>query len=339
MIARRAMRRRVATGAAGVIARTIAGATAGATAMAVAASLAVMAAAAVSGADRAAAQDWVNPDVIALREEVARLQREVDRMRAGAAVGASSDFSGGGAPAASGDVFIRLDQLETEMRRLLGRVERLEFAQRERSQAQSGELDEIRFRLRALETGDPTGGYSAATGGAPALGAASGESGGRPTEAPGGFDAAAAAPRYEGEGGSSFGAPPRTLGQIPGGSNAGAPIVDTPRYESSLPASPAGAAPSASAGGAPSAGGFAATPGGDQAYQAALDSLRAGAFDRAERDFSAFIQSNPNDPRVGEATYWLGETFYVRASTSRPRARSSTPFSLIRKRRRRRTAC
>lgn len=264
-------------------------------------------------AAEAQSRNWINPDVMALREEVDLLRQEVARLSGGelpSGGGASGGFSGG---PISGDAGVRLDRIESELRRLIGKVEQLEYEQRQMKTASESLEGELRFRLDALERGEvadlsqlptaqpaqpynPAGGaFASGTGDAVAYGGVSeGRAGGYPSEA--GGQAAL--------GGGVLGTIDGT-----GGASAGGPLVDTPRYEGAGVArqpSGGGAAPAAGAGAA--AGG----PGADALYSAALESLRAGAFDVAEQQFSSFIQANPSDPRVGDATYWLGETYYVR---------------------------
>jgi len=107
---------------------------------------------------------------------------------------------------------------------------------------------------------------------------------------------------------------------------------------------PAGGAPNANAGGGASgaaaagAGGAAAAePGGREAppppakpvagpgqvlpvgtpqqqYDYARALLVQQDYAGAEKSFSAFLSTHPNDPLAGPAQYWLGETYYVRGN-------------------------
>ncbi|MBL4693732.1 MAG: tol-pal system protein YbgF [Magnetovibrio sp.] len=47
-------------------------------------------------------------------------------------------------------------------------------------------------------------------------------------------------------------------------------------------------------------------------YKAAFNLTRQARYQEAEIAFKAFIQANGEDPLVGNARYWLGETYYVR---------------------------
>ena len=47
-------------------------------------------------------------------------------------------------------------------------------------------------------------------------------------------------------------------------------------------------------------------------YKAAFNLTRQARYSEAEIAFKAFIEANGNDPLVGNARYWLGETHYVR---------------------------
>lgn len=47
-------------------------------------------------------------------------------------------------------------------------------------------------------------------------------------------------------------------------------------------------------------------------YDGAYEALKEGDFVKAEQGFSAFMEKYPKDKLVGNANYWLGETYYAR---------------------------
>lgn len=49
----------------------------------------------------------------------------------------------------------------------------------------------------------------------------------------------------------------------------------------------------------------------NEAYQSAFDALNNGQYPQAEQQFSQFITRYPDHNLIGNAYYWLGETFYV----------------------------
>ncbi|MCE2510218.1 MAG: tol-pal system protein YbgF [Alphaproteobacteria bacterium] len=49
-----------------------------------------------------------------------------------------------------------------------------------------------------------------------------------------------------------------------------------------------------------------------EAYNHAFSLLSRREYAAAERELKAFLEAYPNDPLAGNATYWLGETHYVR---------------------------
>lgn len=54
---------------------------------------------------------------------------------------------------------------------------------------------------------------------------------------------------------------------------------------------------------------------GDQAaasYESAFSLLKAARYDEAEQGFVGFLKTYPDHALVGNAQYWLGETYYVR---------------------------
>ena len=99
-------------------------------------------------APASAQNDWVNPDVNALREEVSRLRAELGSLTGGA-LGGSGVFQPTGD--LSSDVVLRLGQFENQLRVLTGRLEQLEFQVRQLSAGGSSELDGLRYRLEAIE--------------------------------------------------------------------------------------------------------------------------------------------------------------------------------------------
>lgn len=232
--------------------------------------LALCLAASIVGPAAAQEREWLNPDVIALRDEVEALSREIDRLRSGVSIDGGAPAAGGGG-AVSGDVFARLGQIETELRRLRGDLERVEFAQRRAIQNRDAQIAALEFRLATLEE---LNGIEPAAPSAPSLDPA-------PSDIGGGAAGGAL-------GGGALGG--GVLGTLDGVGEDFGPLTDAPRFE----------------GGAGGGGGDAGL------YQSALQNLRSGAFEDAEREFQAFIDGAPGDPRVGEAVFWLGETHYVR---------------------------
>ncbi|WP_299380865.1 tol-pal system protein YbgF [uncultured Kiloniella sp.] len=47
-------------------------------------------------------------------------------------------------------------------------------------------------------------------------------------------------------------------------------------------------------------------------YDYSFGLLRQARYDEAEQAFSKFVENHPEDSLAGNATYWLGETYYVR---------------------------
>ena len=78
------------------------------------------------------------------------------------------------------------------------------------------------------------------------------------------------------------GAPPRILGTIPAGS---------------VPPAPAAAA-------------IPQTP--QQQYEAALELYHKGSYSEAEKGFKAFVAQFPKDPLASNASFWVGESYFVR---------------------------
>ena len=54
----------------------------------------------------------------------------------------------------------------------------------------------------------------------------------------------------------------------------------------------------------------------DEQYQFAFDLMRQTKYADAERALSTFVDEYPDHPLAGNASYWLGETYYVRKDYS-----------------------
>lgn len=230
--------------------------------------LLVLAAALAPRPGAAQERDWVNPDVNALREEVATLQRQVAALRGEPLPGGAGGEVGAGAVALGAGTagLDRLGRIENALRQLTGQVEELDYRQRQT-------IAGLTRRLVALES----------------------QAGITPPVEP---QAAAASVTTPGRG-----APPTSLGEIPiGGPGAAASAAATAGAvnplgpEPDAPAEPLPVGPSAD----------------EASYQNALDALRGRSYDDAEKLFRGFIEANPRDSRVGDATYWLGESHYLR---------------------------
>ncbi len=66
--------------------------------------------------------------------------------------------------------------------------------------------------------------------------------------------------------------------------------------------------------GAETVGGTLAAPGSAEeklAYEAAFEALKQGRYAESSQLFSAFLQQFPNGEFAANATYWLGESYYV----------------------------
>ena len=49
-----------------------------------------------------------------------------------------------------------------------------------------------------------------------------------------------------------------------------------------------------------------------EAYDSAYNAMKKGDYKKAESEFTSFMQNYPKSNLVGNANYWLGETYYVR---------------------------
>ncbi len=182
------------------------------------------------------------------------------------------------------EVEVRLSRLEEQVRVLTGELERLGFAVSQVETRLDRTVNDIEFRLTALEGGTPVaGGAPTAPGQAPTGPATAPTTPSGPTtptapaEDDGGigptFDALTDDNRTEDFGTGSLG----TL-TLPGDS-----------------------------------GTVAALPGGnvEGQFQEAFSLLQRADYANAEQSLQAFLLSHPGHSLAGDAQYWLGETYYV----------------------------
>lgn len=219
-----------------------------------------------------------------LENEIQTLSRAVFRGEmppAGASVGSVS----GGADTAA--IELRLSQIELEVRTLTGRIEQIDYENRQSRARLEKELAAMERRLAEMEM--------RFGGAAPAPTAQQND---YPVQ--GGFDTRLQnAPQT-----ISVTQPSNGVGQaeeqaVSGGSAvfAGASDVTT-GVLGTLSTAPPGDGPDAS-------------------YESAFTQLRDRRYDEAERAFSDFLKRYPDHKLAENARYWLGETFYVRNNFER----------------------
>ena len=229
-----------------------------------------------------AAQD---SDLRALSDQVQRLQRELTDLQrqvyGDAAGGAAVDLGGaGGFASVDANQEVRLQQLETQLRELTGKVEEALFGVRRISERLDKLTADVDFRLRAIEQG----------GEAPIAQAPAG------ADAPPGQGVPGAA-----AGGDGAARDPQTLGVLSPDELAAFQADETSpgqaqNQTAALPTAPRG-------------------PRGDtpeDQYDYAFGLLRQANYVEAESALKGFIERYPEHPLAGNAQYWLGETYYVR---------------------------
>ena len=191
-------------------------------------------------------------------------------------------YAGGGTSAA--DAEVRIQGFESQIRDLTGKLEEQDYQIRQlREQLEKMSAD---INLRLQDGGSTGGSFGGST--------------------PGSF------------GGSS----PDTPVYAPSGSSESVPggASSTPVQSPPPPGGPdgyqwrSGSAPSQLGTYAESGAGQ-ATPSGDPAasqYEHAFSLLKGAQYDEAEKEFRSFLSQHPGHALSGNATYWLGETYYVR---------------------------
>lgn len=258
----------------------------------------------LSVATPAAAQD-----VQSLQDQLQRLQRELSDLERYVYAGS------GGVPSATapaGNVAatqeVRLQQLETQISQITGKIEELSFRVDQLGQQLERMNADIDFRLRALEQGGipaPTAMSNTDTTHTDPANMEMANSGVDPT-AP----TATTPPTPSSSG---------TLGTI-SQADLDAQIASQPAVDPTATGAGAPAATSTTTGGGATETASVITPyelPGETAeaqYEYAFGLLRQAEYEEAELALRTFLDMHPDDLLAGNAQYWLGETYYVRAN-------------------------
>ena len=247
-----------------------------------------------------------------LRNQIDQLRQQVRQLTAQV-----NDLSrGGGAPASSGAIgaggdnpgtMARLDEISESMRRLNGRIEELEFKVDNLARGVDTVKRDVDLKLAAPATPATTGVAPSAAPSAARSTVAGAESGAAATTT-------APAPTQTGAPDSSYNPneAPRTLGSMPLDPGAGEKPAETPVIEKPRPEKPVEKPPAVEAPAAETAVAAVTQASPKEQYDAAHRLLKNAQYGEAEGAFRGFIDANPKDPNVEKASYWLGETYYVR---------------------------
>lgn len=230
-------------------------------------------------------------DLAPLQDRVDRLERALNDLKIFVHRGrpAASTGSGGGttviendsASAAGADG--KIAALETEIRSLTNRVEEINFTVRRLDDRLTKLVEDVDFRLTAIERNMAAGGSGAAGG-----------------------QSSASAPQ-------SAASQPQTLGTVSQDAVNRVPATDntatqpaTPQPSQTTVARAAVPAPTAALEGTP-----------EQRYDVAFGLLQSKRFGEAETSFEQFVADHPDHELAGNAQYWLGETYYVQGDYER----------------------
>lgn len=238
-----------------------------------------------------------------------------------------------------GSLLVRIGRLESQMRQLNGQIEQMQFETRRLQEQLRKFQEDVDFRFREHAPSAPAASPPQKRSEA-SESQISADNQSRAQSAPVGppqgnrrsdaFDPAQnpdapGAPRPLGSlaAATASSAPGRTgqnIPPVPDQDDPGAPLDLAGGLARAAPA-PATrpTAPAASAGGASSG---TTTPGGTviaalpnsprQEFDIALAYFKQRAYENAEKGFSKFIEKNPKDRLASDATYYLGESFYLR---------------------------
>lgn len=205
---------------------------------------------------------------------------------------------------ATGEITTRIDQIEIELRRLTGLVERLEYDAARRAEIDDKRVLDLDTRLQALESRRPTPFVSE-----PAIAAVPTV----PVTPPAPFVQPAPPPQpmvnLGGGPAVAFGAP-RQVDTIPDLAALPFPTVPVetpqamPQAQTAVALAGASVAPALPEPAAP----VTLSPSGPQMqYDDALRLLNLGEFDAAGTAFESLVVQYPQAPVTGSAHYWLGD--------------------------------
>jgi len=228
-----------------------------------------------------------------LERDLSMLQRQVYRSSGGEA---PPSAEGGGNTAV--DLQVRMDRLEQQMRDLTGRVE-----------DEANQVQQLRQRLEQINSDiDVRLGQSQG-----------GESGSEPPPHPAGALTGARPPLFPGQASRMpYGAPPPPPPPPPGYGTYGTltpPGTDaeTTPYPGPIQLTPPRVASAGSADTLRPSGSDTMPPVSAAAqYNAAFGLLRQADYPAAEQALRNFVRQHPSDPLVGNAQYWLGESYLKR---------------------------
>lgn len=219
-----------------------------------------------------------------LRNDVADLQRQIAGGGRGNAPVAANRVAPVGNESMSSQLKVQVDQMDQELRGMTGQIEQLTFQVSQVNTRLEKLIEDMEFRLTALERGGGGGPLGGAPGSAPI----------NKPQTQGGLQAPA----------SSSGA--RSATDIDAGVSELPPPAISSTLEGSLTPPPPPGLAAASPKGSP-----------DEQYAAAFGLLRAGDYSAAADGMEQFIKNNPDHELAGNAVYWLGETYYVRKDYAR----------------------
>ncbi|MDX9861265.1 MAG: tol-pal system protein YbgF [Rhodospirillales bacterium] len=253
-------------------------------------------------------------DLKPLLDRLQRLERDIQTMnvqlsRGGMtppSTGALSETSpgmasGGGDAVTIARLEVRLTALESEVRAATGRAEEISHQIDQISQRLDKLVGDVDYRLSQLERGGVES-RGQATGVQPRQTGDAGRAGASTTAVPPSGQMTRSDSSAPG-----LAPPPGVLGTLPrqeaetAGQAAGA--SSTGRGTSSSPTDSSAVVKAGSV----------ATGSSKDQYDHAFGLLRQARYDEAEVALRAFLDAHPKDPLAGNANYWLGESYYVRA--------------------------
>tara|TARA_B100001179_G_C18572442_1_gene395778 strand:- start:304 stop:1284 length:981 start_codon:yes stop_codon:yes gene_type:complete len=232
----------------------------------------------------AVAAPGIGATVDRLSSQVARMEARLQQME-----------TQKGSPTQAANLQVEMDALREEMSNMRGRIEQVEYSQKQLAETMNRLEKDVDARLGLLE-------QNAVSGAAPVIGD---EMGGAPVIDDEAADEAFAAPVIEEEVTVEEPTPEPTR-----------ETETTPVVEESVPEEPQTPVVLDEPGDLTQQAGElppSPFPSSREQYNAAFTALNQGSFAEAENLFRDFTRRYPDSSLIGNAWYWLGESYYARS--------------------------
>lgn len=213
-----------------------------------------------------------------ISSRISRIENEIETLNRAVYRGENPPpgYAAGGGTAA--DIEVRLQQMETQLRDLTGRLEEQTYQIQQLKEQQERALTDMQMRMGDLEG---NGRNAAGGGNTPPV-------------------------TMQDDGNGRYNASPMRTKNLAPDNNSGAQNNENAYQWNSNPAA------NTDSGGSLGSLSSSANDTAAVAYENAFGLIKNGQYDAAQGQFQDFLNQYPDHALAGNAKYWLGETYYVR---------------------------